>query len=443
MPQTLPSFSKEEINLFATQSYQDVCFAVVSKFTDGVLPQQELRAMIDRAYSSFTHKAVLPLKQVSHNHYMAEMFYGETFAFKDFALSLLGQMIEYFVKIKNKKAVIIGATSGDTGSAAIYGCKNLDAASVYILFPRGMVSQFQKMQMVSTGSPSVYPLEVDGTFDDCQNIVKDLFVDEDFLSKLGKDLVAVNSVNFMRILAQAVYYFYTCSRLNQGCKIAVSVPSGNFGNIYSAMLAKQMGLKIDKFIVATNKNDILYRFFNAGDYSVKQISPTISPSIDISIASNFERFLYSALNCNADLTAAKMQELKSFGKITFSAAELNALTQNFVAFKAQEDDMKQEIQNLYNLTCEVSEPHTAAGLYAANCFLKAQEAQGYLVITFATASGVKFSDAVLSAGVPAHALEATMPAIITAKKQSNQQQKCYNLPAKHDLIKDFILQSQC
>ena len=439
IPKIFPKFTKDEIDSFATKNYKDICFDVLSPFTNTEISDDNLRSIIHRAYSTFSHEAVLPTKQISHNHYMAEMFYGETFAFKDFALSLLGGLIEYFLKIKSQEAIIIGATSGDTGSAAIYACKNLENVKVFILFPKGMVSPFQKNQMIQSGSKNVHPIEVDGTFDDCQTIVKQIFSDETFSRNLNKQIIAINSINFMRILIQSVYYFYIASRFNQNANIAFSIPSGNFGNIYSAIVAQEMGLKIDKLIVATNQNDILYRFFTNGDYSIAKVNPSLAPSMDISIASNFERFLYTRLNKDSQRVLELMNELKQNNKITPTKIELEILTNDVTSFRASNNDIITQIKDTYLTTGEIIEPHTASGIFAGNTFLKTNK--NFSVITLATAHAIKFEDTLIKADITQRQINATsvVQNYLAKVKASNVKSTYVNLTANVTEIQKYIL----
>ena len=292
VPADLPKISKEQMQVWQSLGYADLALAIVAPFIDGAIPDVELKIIIEDSYKEFGHPAVAPLVQLGKQEYLLELFHGPTLAFKDFALQVLGRMLDYVLKKNDQRVVILGATSGDTGSAALEGCRHSDQVDIFILHPHQRVSDVQRKQITTVPGDNVFNLVVEGNFDDCQRIVKAAFADQSFLPK-GRQLVAVNSINWARILMQIVYYFFAALKLGAPeKKVSFSVPTGNFGDIYAGYLAKRMGLPIDRLVVATNKNDILHRFISDNDYSVSELSKTFSPSMDILISSNFERFLF-------------------------------------------------------------------------------------------------------------------------------------------------------
>ncbi|MFT5704037.1 MAG: threonine synthase, partial [Rickettsiales bacterium] len=338
VPEFLPQFSLAEIKEMAKLNYQDLTYKIIHPFIGGEIPDAELKNIIEKSYKTFSHKAIAPLKQVSSNEYLLELFHGPTLAFKDFALQMLGNILDYFLTRSGKKVVIVGATSGDTGSAAIMGCKACDNAEIFILHPYKRVSDVQRKQMTTVIEKNVHNIAVKGNFDDCQAFVKKMFMlqssGEDFLK--GKKIVAVNSINWARIMSQIVYYFYAGIRLgaSENQPVSFSVPTGNFGDIYAGYLAKKMGLPIKKLIVATNSNDILARFINDNDYSRKELLETLSPSMNIQVSSNFERLLFDAYkNEGQPKELAKlMKAFENDGKLKAEPQVLKNIKKDFSAY---------------------------------------------------------------------------------------------------------------
>jgi threonine synthase len=410
VPEFLPKFSANEISKMKKMAYPELFFEVTRHFVEGEISQDDYQKIIKKSYQNFSHSAIAPLKQLDSNHFLLELFHGPTLAFKDFALQFLGNLLDYFLTKKNQKIVIIGATSGDTGSAAIQGCKNSKNVQIFILHPHQKVSEVQRRQMTCVLDENVANLAVKGNFDDCQNMVKKMFAQEsageNFLN--GKKMVAVNSINFARIMAQIVYYFYAALRL--GCdeknSVSFSVPSGNFGDIYAGFLAKKMGLNINKLIIATNANDILTRFINQNDYSKTQMIETISPSMNIQVSSNFERLLFDAHKSeNIEEKMPKlMAEFERTGTLKVEEKVLKNIQTDFIAYAADDETTKKTIKNIFEKTGEIIDPHSAIGIFAAEEFTKNKNYQNELIITLATAHAAKFPDAVISAGAPKPAL---------------------------------------
>ena len=389
VPESLPHFSAKEIAEMAKLTYEELVYKIVSPFVGDAIPEADFRQLITQAYSSFRHTAIAPLKQLGKNQFLLELFHGPTLAFKDFALQLLGQMLDYVLEKRGQEVVIVGATSGDTGSAAIEGCRASKHIQLFMLFPHNRVTEVQRRQMTTVLAPHIHNLAVEGSFDDCQEMVKALFVAPDFLH--GKRLVAVNSINWARIMAQIVYYFWAGLSLGSPYRpVSFSVPTGNFGDIYAGHIAKAMGLPIDKLIVATNRNDILDRFFKANDYSQKGVEPSLSPSMDIQISSNFERLLFDLHKRDGKQVAGLMQNFKDKKSLKVSAEIYAATKAGFLSHKASDEETLATMRETYQATQELLDPHTAIGYRAATRLFPNPD---HPVVTLATASPAKFRDA--------------------------------------------------
>lgn len=403
VPESLPKFSNKDIREFRKLNYSELFFEVTKYFVDGEIDDKIYKEIIDKSYKNFSHQAIAPTKQLDQNEFLLELFHGPTLAFKDFALQFLGNLLDYLLEKRNEKIVIIGATSGDTGSAAIRGCMISKNAQIFILHPNNRVSDVQRKQMTTIIEDNVFNIAINGNFDDCQSMVKAMFKAEsngdEFLK--GKKMVAVNSINFARIMAQIAYYFYCGCRL--GCdennKISFSVPSGNFGDIYAGFLAKRMGLNVGKLIVATNSNDILDRFIKNNDYSKETMIETITPSMNIQVSSNFERMLFDYHNLHkvgGDVNAL-MAEFERSGSLQVDAKILQDIQQDFLSGKSNDEKTKESIQHYFDKTSEILDPHTAIGTIVAKDYINSKDYEGELVVTLATAHPAKFPDAVKSA----------------------------------------------
>ncbi len=291
VPSEIPTLSTSEIASMQTLTYPELAFMVMSRFTGESIAPEIFEGIVAESYKQFRHQAVAPLKQLDTHTHLLELFHGPTLAFKDFALQFLGRLLDHILEKRGQKVTVIGATSGDTGSAAIAGCQGRKNMDIFILHPKGRVSEVQRRQMTTVLDRNVHNIALEGTFDDCQDIVKTLFTDAAFRTR--HHLTAVNSINWARILAQIVYYFYAALQLGApGKTVSFSVPTGNFGDIYAGYIAKRMGLPIDQLIIATNRNDILARCVATGTYGIERVYPTLSPSMDIQVSSNFERLLF-------------------------------------------------------------------------------------------------------------------------------------------------------
>lgn len=392
LPECLPDVS-DKLEAWSKLSYQELAFDVMSLFlTD--MPADDLKALIDTSYSTFRTPEVAPVVPAGDFHIL-ELWHGPTLAFKDVALQFLGNLFEYILKQRGGELNILGATSGDTGSAAIYGVRGKENINIFIMHPKGRTSPIQEKQMTSVLDANVYNLAVEGTFDDCQHLMKTIFADVDF--KTEHSLGSVNSVNWARVLAQTVYYFYSFFRVQESTganEVQFSVPTGNFGDILAGYLATKMGLPVKKLILATNENNILSRFFNSGEYSLGEVVPTLSPSMDIQVASNFERYLYYRVGNDS----AKLRDMMA----QFTASGALKVDGSDVLFSAGEGTTEQTLETIrkyqenYGYTLD---PHTAVGVAVAERF----HCPEVPTVCLATAHPAKFTDAIEQAiGEAAH-----------------------------------------
>ena len=423
VPEFLPKFTAHDISKMKKMTYEELFFEVTRHFIDGEIDPETYKRIIEKSYKNFSHSAIAPLKQLSHNEFLLELFHGPTLAFKDFALQFLGNLLDYFLTKRGEKIVIIGATSGDTGSAAIQGCKACKSAQIFILHPHNKVSDVQRKQMTTVLADNVFNIAVKGNFDDCQSMVKKMFAEENSGHKFlkGKKMVAVNSINFARIMAQIVYYFYSAVRL--GCDeknaISFSVPSGNFGDIYAGFLAKKMGLNIHKLIIATNSNDILTRFIKENNYSKSGMIETTSPSMNIQVSSNFERLLFDAHKAvkSEEKMPKLMAEFERNGSLKVSDEILQNIQKEFDAYAVDDVTTKKTIKEFFDKTGEILDPHTAIGVYASGKFIEGKDYNGEIVVTLATAHPAKFPDAVVDAGAPNPALPNFLKNLFSEKER--------------------------
>jgi threonine synthase len=397
VPETIPQFSAEEIASWAGLSYQELAFNIMSPFIAGEIPDDDLRELIDKTYSTFRHDAIAPLVQTAHNEFILELFQGPTLAFKDFALQFLGNLLDYILKKRNQRVVIMGATSGDTGSAAIEGCRHSDNVDIFILHPHNRVSEVQRRQMTTVLENNVFNIAVEGNFDDCQNMVKGSFGDQSFLPE-DRQLVAVNSINWARIMAQIVYYFYSALALGAPHRpVAFSVPTGNFGDIFAGYLAKRMGLPVDQLVVATNANDILHRCISRNDHSLHDLVHSLSPSMDIMVSSNFERMLFDLYDRDGAAINELMANFKQTGQLSLSETALAGARKLFTSYRLDDEEMIRVIADVWENTEYLLDPHTAIGVEAAR---KTRRRQDIPMVCLATAHPAKFPEAVRKAGYP-------------------------------------------
>ncbi len=389
LPESIPQLTPGDLDALTKLDYPELAFQVMSYFIEDI-PSADLKTMIDRSYATFANREITPLLH-KDGVYILELFHGPTLAFKDIALQFLGNLFEYLLAESGEHMNILGATSGDTGSAAIYGVRGKSNINIFILHPHKKVSAVQELQMTTVTDENVFNLAIKGTFDDGQQIVKDIFGDLDFKQKYA--LGAVNSINWARVLAQIVYYFYAWGQVRKQTgadKVYFSVPTGNFGDIFAGYIAKRMGLPIEKLILATNANNILSRFINRGDYSIGEVHPTFSPSMDIQKASNLERYLYYLFNEDAEQLATAMEDFAVTGQLTCSEGQIALVNQVFTSTSVDNEQTLATIRDFHATTGYVLDPHTATGIKAG----KDLAGGDYPVICLATAHPAKFPDAV-------------------------------------------------
>lgn len=398
LPESWPQVSPTEIAAYAGKPFHAVAFDVIRRFTGGTIPDDVLARATEAAYASFAHEAVTPLQQIGPNRFVLELFHGPTLAFKDVAMQLLARLMDYALARKGTRATIVGATSGDTGGAAIEAFRASSHADVFILFPDGRVSDVQRRMMTTPTEKHIHAITIPGTFDDCQNLVKGLFNNLPFRDAMR--LSGVNSINWARIVAQVTYYFVAAVALGAPHrKVAFSVPTGNFGDIFAGDVARRMGLPIETLVIATNSNDILARTLATGRYEMAGVEATSSPSMDIQISSNFERLLFEASGRDAETVKRMMAGLKQSGSFSVPEATLAAIRSGFQAYRASEAEVADAIREARENAAYTADPHTATGLVAAE---KAKLDPTVPLVVLSTAAPAKFPDAMRAvAGIDA------------------------------------------
>ena len=390
LPESWPQFSAAEIRALAGLSYVETAVRVMTPFVAGSLTPEELRELCEAAYGRFSHQAVTPLVQLDHRQWLLELFHGPTLAFKDVALQLLGQLFERFLSRRDDHLTIVGATSGDTGSAAIDAVAGRAQIDIFMLHPEGRVSDVQRRQMTTVRAPNVHNIAIEGSFDDAQALVKRMFNDPAFSTRFN--LSAVNSINWARLMAQVVYYFYAAVRLGAPDRsIAFSVPTGNFGDVFAGYVASRMGLPVAKLIVATNVNDILHRALSEGDYSQGQVVATATPSMDIQVSSNFERLLFDAGGRDGVALGAQMAGFERSRAMRLTNAQREGAAHLFSSARIDADGMTMAMRWAYDSAGQVIDPHSAIGLAAAR---EVDLDPAIPIVTLATAHPAKFRDAV-------------------------------------------------
>ena len=428
VPETLPHFTEAEVRSLRGLSYADLATRVMLPFLGGCVHEDDFAEMVADSYAAFGHPAVAPLKQLDDTLWLLELFHGPTLSFKDYALQLVGRLFDHVLGQRGRRVTIVGATSGDTGSAAIEACRDRDAIDIFILHPKGRVSEVQRRQMTTVASANVRNVAVEGTFDDCQDLLKALFNDPVFRNR--HQLGAVNSINWARIMAQVAYYFAAAVALGApGRKVSFAVPTGNFGNVYAAYVARRMGLGIDGFTVGSNRNDILPRFFESGSMDMVPVTPTLSPSMDIQVSSNFERLLFDFFGRDGERLAALMERFRRDGSVGVGAGRWGRICRLFASHRLDDDETKATMRRLFEATGEMLDPHTAIGVSAA-------EARGRdgtsPTVAVATAHPAKFPDAVEAAiGI--------RPALPARLADLHDREEHYHVvPNDLDSVRDFI-----
>ncbi|MEC9294445.1 MAG: threonine synthase [Pseudomonadota bacterium] len=427
VPETLPEFSKEELADMAGLSYAEIAFRVMKPFVNGEIDVETFRRLVTEAYATFNHDAVVPLKQLDASHFLLEQFHGPTLAFKDVALQLLGRLLDHFLKKRGERAVIMGATSGDTGSAAIEGCRHCDNLDIFILHPHNRVSEVQRRQMTSVLADNVFNIAIEGNFDDAQAMVKASFANQGFLN--GTRLVAVNSINWARIMAQIVYYVAAGVALGAPQReVSFCVPSANFGNVFAGYMAYKMGLPVKQFIIATNANDILHRTLAANDFSKKELAATLAPSMDIVVSSNFERLLFDAYDRDGAAVAALLERFQQ-EPTALADAPLAKLREKFASYSVDDETILEVIREAHRRTGEILDPHTATGYRAAE---RARVDTSTPMITLATAHPAKFAEAVVKAGFQGVPLPTHMDDLL------EREERYTVLPAELSAVQQFV-----
>jgi len=433
VPKAWPRFSIDEIAAMAGLDYVDLAVRVMAPFTAGSLHPDELHELCERAYGRFAHRAVAPLVQLDSGNWLLELFHGPTLAFKDVALQLLGQLFERFLSRRAEQLTIIGATSGDTGSAAIDAVAGRERIEIFMLHPEGRVSDVQRRQMTTMLSPNIHNIAIHGSFDDAQAMVKRMFADPVLTDRLT--LSAVNSINWARLMAQVVYYFAAALQLGAPRRaVAFSVPTGNFGDVFAGYVAAQMGLPIARLIVATNVNDILHRALHDGDYSVGSVTPTAAPSMDIQVSSNFERLLFDLEGRDGAATLARMRAFEADRRMTIAPVLRDAAARLFVSDRIDPETMALTMRRAHEDAEQVIDPHSAIGLAAAH---RLRAAGGLAAetpcITLATAHPAKFRDAVERATGVRPRLPARVGDLFA------RQERYETLPGDYAAVRDHIL----
>ncbi|MGA1847574.1 threonine synthase [Deferribacter abyssi] len=428
VPEEIPFMSIKEIKALKDKGYQEVALIIMKKYISDI-DEATLEEIVFKSYKTFEDEKVIPVIKLG-NFYLSELFHGPTYAFKDIALQFLGNLFEYILDQRNDYLNIIGATSGDTGSAAIYGVRGKKGIKIFILHPRGRVSRMQELQMTTVLDDNVFNIAIAGTFDDCQYIVKEIFSDVEFKRKYN--LGSINSINWARVLAQIVYYFYSYFQTDEAdsmSKVNFVVPTGNFGNILAGFYAKKMGLPVNKLIIATNENNILYRFIKKGDYSIRNVVETYSPSMDIQIASNFERFLFYLFEGDSNWVVKSMKQLKNEKKINFSDELMKKVREIFDATSTSNERNLEVIKEIYDKYKYIVDPHTACGIDAV---LKLKNFYNEAFIAMSTAHPAKFIDSVVKA------IGAKPEVPNGLKELENKEKRVYELEASVSLVKKFI-----
>jgi threonine synthase len=430
VPHMWPKFTTAQIAGLRGKSYVETAVAVMMPFVGDALSEDELRTLCTEAYGRFSHAAVTPLVQLDARNWILELFHGPTLAFKDVALQLLGLLFERFLSKRDTHLTVIGATSGDTGSAAIDALAGRAKVDVFMLHPAGRVSDVQRRQMTTVLSPNIHNIAIEGDFDDAQRIVKRMFADVETTSRVT--LSAVNSINWARLMAQVVYYFYAAVRLGAPDRsIAFSVPTGNFGDVFAGYVAAQMGLPVAKLIVATNVNDILYRALSSGDYSCGTVTPTATPSMDIQVSSNFERLLFDLSGRNGAVTAAQMAEFEDTRAIQLTNLQREGAAEQFTSARVDEDATSMAMRWAHEYASMVIDPHTAVGLSAARA---ADLPDDVPVVTLATAHPAKFRDAVERAT----GLRPMLPSRVGSL--FDREERYDTLPATMEAVRAYVLE---
>lgn len=428
VPAKWPRFSQGDFDALAGATYEETAFAVMKPFIGDAIADGDLKAMIEAAYASFGHKAVAPLSQTGPNTWLLELYHGPTLAFKDVAMQILARLFDHALAKRGERITIVGATSGDTGSAAIEAFKGRETSDIFILHPKGRVSEVQRRQMTTVLDANVHNIAIEGSFDDCQALVKALFNDHGFRDEIR--LAGVNSINWGRVMAQIVYYVTAALSLGAPQReVAFSVPTGNFGDIFAGYVARQMGLPIHQLIIATNQNDILARTLETGRYETGKVVPSMSPSMDIQVSSNFERLLFDLYERDGEAVSARMNSLAQSGGFELGDAALEKARGLFAAARASEEETAETIARLFKETGRLIDPHTAVGIKAAD---ECGDDKAVPMVTLSTAHPAKFPAPVEKVTGEHAALPARMADLF------EREERLDTLPNDVKAVADFI-----
>ena len=427
VPKKIPSCSLDELKNFKDLSYEELATKIILKFCGDEFTDAEIRNLVKNSYKNFRTKDVVLIKKIEKIN-LLELFHGPTLAFKDISMQVIGNIYEKILENNNLKINVVVATSGDTGAAAISAIKNKKNMKIFVLHPYKKISEVQRKFMTSIDSNNVFNIALEGNFDDCQKFVKSMFIDKSFNSSIN--MSGVNSINWSRIVVQIVYYFFSYFKVAKGQeKINFSVPTGNFGDIYAGYIAKKMGLPIDKLINATNKNDILRRVINTGIYKPVKVEHTVSPSMDIQIASNFERLIFDVCSCDSKQTSKLMNDLRKNGELKLEKEQLSKIKENFYSESLSEEETKSVINNIFNNEKILVDPHTAVGIGVAKKFTLNKS-----TVVLATAHPAKFSEVVKEAT----GIEPELPESL--KGILNKEEKCEKISKDLEKVKKYILE---
>jgi threonine synthase len=427
VPEMWPSFSAAEIRAMRGLAYPELAKRLLSPFIGGEIDAATFSRIVDEAYATFRHKAVCPIVQTGANEFVLELFHGPTLAFKDVAMQLLARLMDHVLAERGQRATIVGATSGDTGGAAIEAFAGSSRTDIFILFPHGRVSPVQQRQMTTSGAKNVHALAIEGNFDDCQGLVKGMFNDHAFRDRLG--VSGVNSINWARIMAQIVYYFSSALSLGAPDRpVSFTVPTGNFGDIFAGYAAKRMGLPVERLVIATNDNDILARALATGRYETRSVIATTSPSMDIQVSSNFERLLFEAGGRNATAVKRAMDGLKQSGAFTMDPSTLNAIRQDFSAGTTTMDEAATTIRDTLTASGYLLDPHSATALHTA----RSEQNPAVPMIVLATAHPAKFPAAVKAAS----GIDPALPAWLGDLMQRSEHFQV--LPSDLKMLEDYV-----
>ena len=428
VPESWPQFSVADLEAMRAFSYSDLACRIMTPFLGGTIPEEDFAEMVAEAYASFESEDVVPMVDMGDGQWLMELFHGPTLAFKDVALQLLGRLFDHVLQKRGERVTIVGATSGDTGSAAIEACKDREAIDIFMLYPFGRVSEVQQRQMTTVTSTNVHNVAIEGTFDDCQDLVKACFNDLPFRDEVN--LSAVNSINWARIMAQIVYYFRAGLMLGAPEKsIGFTVPTGNFGNIYAGYAAHLMGLSVEQFVVASNRNDILFRFFEKNAMEMEMVVPTLSPSMDIQVSSNFERLLFDLLDRDGAKVSHAMTKFRDSGKLTIAETVWEKSRERFDACRIDDVMTSEVIDRVYRECGMLIDPHTAVAIEAAQVKRRNPSLE---MVSLATAHPAKFPDAVKNA-------TGIMPALPVHLSDLLEREERFTLLSNQlDLLQEFI-----